>query len=62
MLFYLGEKMCSEINDDYIKQMFEKKYGRVLSSEEFLDIKQNLVGFFRLLIDIDMERNIKNEK
>jgi hypothetical protein len=58
MLFYLGEKMCSDNNDQYIKEFFEEEYGRTLTNQEFLNIKQNLVGFFRLLID--MERNIKN--
>lgn len=35
------------------KEIFEKRYGRPLTSDELFSIQQNLKGFFELLIKID---------
>ena len=49
------------------KQIFEKRYGRPLTSDELFSIQQNLKGFFELLIRIDKRikkkgGEISNEK
>jgi len=37
------------------KEIFEPLYSRELNNQEIFSIKQNLVGFFQTLIDIDEE-------
>lgn len=40
---------------------FEKLYKRNLNESEIRDISQNLIGFFKLLIEIDREQK-KNDR
>ena len=42
------------------KQIFEKRYGRPLTSDELFSIQTNLKGFFELLIKID--KRLRKEK
>lgn len=42
------------------KEIFEKRYGRALTSDELFSIQQNLKGFFELLIKID--KRLRKEK
>lgn len=37
------------------KEIFEPLYGRELNNQEIFSIRQNLVGFFQTLIEIDQE-------
>ena len=39
----------------------EKLYKRKLTDKELLEINQNLIGFFELLIEIDSEKK-KNDR
>jgi hypothetical protein len=43
------------------KSVFERLYNRSLTNQELFEIKQNLIGFFNLLIKIDLEVT-KNEQ
>ena len=48
--------------DKEIKQFnsFEQLYKRNLNESEIRDINQNLIGFFKLLIEIDLQK--KNDR
>jgi len=47
--------------DKEVKQFnpFEKLYKRNLNESEIREMEQNLVGFFKLLIEIDLEQKKK---
>jgi hypothetical protein len=47
--------------DKEVKQFnsFEQLYKRNLSESEISEINQNLIGFFKLLIEIDLEQKKK---
>ena len=42
------------------KEIFEKRYGRPLTSDELFSIQTNMKGFFELLIKID--KRLRKEK
>jgi len=49
--------LCEEINNintDNLRKIAEEQYG-TLTEQEFFEYKQNLIGFFSLLYDIQEE-------
>ncbi|MFH1401501.1 MAG: hypothetical protein ABIG40_00880 [Parcubacteria group bacterium] len=42
------------------QKLFEKEYGKKLSFAEATEAANNLVGFFDLLLKIDMRQNPQN--
>lgn len=57
--------MLSKETIDEFKKIFEEEYGVKWTDQEASEATHNLVGFFRLLWEIDQrskrEENIKNE-
>ena len=38
------------------KQIYERLYGRELTNQEIFEVKQNLMGFFEMLIKLDKKQ------
>lgn len=47
---------------DKLEQEIQKLYGGALSRDELSEAKNNLVGFFELLIEIDQENKKKSNE
>lgn len=43
-----------------IKDFFEKQYGKKLNEKEIIEINQNIIGFFKFLVEYD--KKDKEEK
>jgi hypothetical protein len=57
LIIMLSEKSIKEFQD-----VFEKKYGKKLSREETIESANNLLGFFNLLLKVDMRENFQKYK
>ncbi len=54
-----------QISEETIKdfqEMFKKDYGEKLSKQEAFDAAYNLLGFFSLLLEVDMRNNPERYK
>ena len=49
-------------NTSQNKQVYERLYGRELTNQEFFDVKQNLMGFFEVLIKLDRVQKERNKQ
>ena len=49
-------------NTSQNKQVYEKLYGQELTNQEFFDVKQNLMGFFEVLIKLDRVQKERNKQ
>jgi len=43
-------------NTSQNKQVYERLYGRELTNQEIFEVKQNLMGFFEMLIKLDKKQ------
>lgn len=53
-----------EISEELIKRMQElgRKHGKDMSRQEAYEAGSNLVGFFKILLDVDMRLHPENYK